>query len=155
LNPSHVAFRTNQIVSFNSLDVPQQNNPTPSSVSGVQIEDTPSSRASPSRRLQSKSPAPVTPRMPKQKTQEGHENNINKQPQTKSKEKSAHEKKSKSPLPNVIRQHNKSKSEIDTKSIKSQQGVIAVNEKPKLPSIVPKQKTDIKIPNKIKRQVKN
>lgn len=136
------------------LDVPQQQNPTPSSVSGIQIEENPPSRASVSRKYQSKSPAAgaatVTPREAKQKTQESVEAKPQHH-QVKAKEKSAHEKKS-TPLPPTVQSH-KSKSQIDTKSIKSQQGAAATNEKAKLPSIVPKQKTDMKIPNRIKRQV--
>lgn len=135
--------------------MPQQQNPTPSSVSGIQIEENPPSRASVSRKYQSKSPAAgaatVTPREVKQKTQVTVEEQQAQNNQVTLKEKSSHEKKS-TPLPPTVQSH-KSKSQIDTKSIKSQQGAVATNEKAKLPSIVPKQKTDMKIPNKIKRQV--
>ena len=126
---------------YKNQDVPPQSNVTPSSVSGIQIEETPPSRASQSRKLQSKSPAVpiVTPRPEpaKQKSQAKEE-------EVKVKEKSVHEKKS-TPLPRNSSAQ-KSKSAIVVK-----QNAPIATEKLKLPSIVARQKTDV--PNKVKRQV--
>lgn len=149
---------------------PAQSNPTPSSVSGIQIEDNPpSSRASQSRKFQAKSPGPInttrdTVRESKQKSK--LEDNTNNNHVPKIRDKSTHEKKS-TPLPRVnTAQKSKSHIEQNILIVNNQAVVPAItptnnvpavvnaghtNEKPKLPTITAKQKTDI--PNKLKRQV--
>lgn len=125
--------------------MPAQNNITPSSISAIQIEENPSSRNSQSYKINNaKSPNP-TPR--DKKSQQLEE-------EPKSKEKSVHEKVS-TPLVPRVKSPQKSKSKIESKA----QQIVEpekkkANEKLKLPVIPTKQKTDVKIPNKLKRQVK-